>query len=138
MVTVDQAVQDYIDGIAAEHRALFDRLHRLILDVRPDATVTLSYRIPTYRVGRRRLHVGAWRHGLSIYGWGAGRDNDFTVRHPELRTSSGTIQLRPDDAAAISDDELKGLIRAALDGCGTEPAQARDRMGDRPLPDHPS
>jgi hypothetical protein len=28
MPLIDQAAQDYIDGIAAEHRALFDRLHR--------------------------------------------------------------------------------------------------------------
>ena len=30
---LDQAVQGYIDAISAEHRPLFDRLHRLILQV---------------------------------------------------------------------------------------------------------
>ena len=29
----------------------------------------LSYHIPTYEVGRRRLYVGVWKHGVSIYGW---------------------------------------------------------------------
>ena len=66
MTTMDEAVQGYIDRIAAEHRPLFDRLHRLILDVHPDATVVLSYKIPTYKVGNRRLHVGAWKHVLSL------------------------------------------------------------------------
>ncbi|MEA2590759.1 MAG: hypothetical protein QOD62_590, partial [Actinomycetota bacterium] len=51
-------VRDYIDAIAPEHRPLFDRLHRLVLAVYPDAAVVLSYQIPTYKVGRRRLFVG--------------------------------------------------------------------------------
>ena len=45
------------------------RIHRLILVAHPDAAMVLSYQIPTYKVGRRRLYVGAWRHGISIYGW---------------------------------------------------------------------
>ena len=48
---------------------------------------------------------------MSIYGWQQGRDGGFTERHPELRTSTGTIQLRPATAAAIPDAELRDLIR---------------------------
>jgi uncharacterized protein YdhG (YjbR/CyaY superfamily) len=113
---MDDAVRDYIDAIAPEHRPLFDRLHRLILEVHPDAAVVLSYQIPTYKVGRRRLFLGVWRHGVSVYGWQEGRDGGFATRHPELRTSTGTIRLRPEDAAAIGDDELRDLVRAALAG----------------------
>jgi uncharacterized protein YdhG (YjbR/CyaY superfamily) len=112
---VDDAVRAYIDAIPAEHRPLFDRLHRLVLEARPDAAVVLSYQIPTYKVGRRRLFLGAWRHGISIYGWQAGRDAGFTNRHPGLVTGKGTIRLRPEDAAGIDDDELRDLARAALD-----------------------
>jgi uncharacterized protein YdhG (YjbR/CyaY superfamily) len=115
MPGMDEAVQAYIDGIAAEHRPLFDRLHRLILAVHPDADVVLSYTIPTYKVGKRRLHVGVWKHGLSIYGWQRGREDAFTSRHPALKTSKGTLQLRSEDAAAIPDDELSDLVRAALE-----------------------
>jgi len=115
MPGMGEAVQSYIERIAPEHRPLFDRLHRLILAVHPDAEVVLSYKIPTYKVGNRRLYVGAWKHGLSIYGWQQGRADAFTSRHPALKTSKGTLQLRPEDAAAIPDDELSDLVRAALD-----------------------
>jgi uncharacterized protein YdhG (YjbR/CyaY superfamily) len=111
---MDEQVREYIEAIPAAHRPLFDRLHRLILAAHPDAALALSYRIPTYRVGRRRLHVGAWQHGVSVYGWGDDRDGGFTARHPELRTSKGTIRLRPQDAAALPDEELLGFVRAAL------------------------
>src|ERR1700704_5567256 len=99
-----------------EHRPLFDRLHRLVLEVHPEATVMLSYQMPTYKVGRQRLFLGAWKHGVSIYGWDQGSDAGFIARHPGLKTSKGTIRLRPEDAAGIPDDELRDLVRAALDG----------------------
>lgn len=115
MLTMDEAVQGYVEKIPAEYRPLFDRLHRLIMTVHPDATVALSYSIPTYRVGQRRLYVGAWKHGLSVYGWPQGTETAFLSRHPELRTSKGTIQLRPEDAETISEAELRDLVLAALD-----------------------
>jgi hypothetical protein len=111
---VDEAVQAYIESIPACSRPLFDRLHRLILAAHPEAAVVLSYRMPTYKVGRRRLFLGAWKHGVSIYG-SQGRDAGFAARHAELRAGKTTIQLRPQDAAGISDDEFRDLARAALD-----------------------
>jgi hypothetical protein len=113
---MDDAVQAYIDAVAPEHRPLFDRVHALILEQHPDAEIVLSYQIPTYKVARRRLYVGVWKHGVSIYGWQEGDDGGFTARHPELRTGKGTIRLKTETAADISDDELRGLVRAALTG----------------------
>src|SRR5438105_3645484 len=113
---MNDAVRGYIDAIAPAHRPLFDRIHRLVLAEHPDATVALSYGIPTYRVGRRRLFVGVWKHGVSLYGWRQGGAHAFTARHPELEAGKGTIQLRPGDAAGIPDRELRELVGAALDG----------------------
>jgi hypothetical protein len=42
---MDAAVRDYVEGIPAERRSLFDRIHRLVLAVHPDVTVVLSYQI---------------------------------------------------------------------------------------------
>jgi len=111
---IDQAVLDYIDAIPAGHRALFDRLHQLILRVKPDVTVVLAYKMPTYKAGRRRVYLGAWQHGVSLYGWQQDQDDGFVARHRDLKTSTGTIRLRPADAAVISDEEFSGLLRAAL------------------------
>jgi uncharacterized protein YdhG (YjbR/CyaY superfamily) len=113
---MDDAAREYIDAIAAEHRPLFDRIHRLVLEIHPDAEVVISYQIPTYKVGRHRLYVGVWKHGVSIYGWEKGRAAGFTARHPELVTSKGTIRLEPKDAEHIPDDELSDLVRTALRG----------------------
>ena len=107
-------VQAYIDGIRPEHRPLFDRVHGLIVRAHPEVEITLSYQMPAYRAGKRRLNVGAWKHGISLYGWGSDRDDGFSSRHPELLASKSTLRLRPADAAAISDEEFLGMLRAAL------------------------
>src|SRR5580704_12373278 len=108
-IPVDDDVRGYIDAIPAGYRPLFDR-------ARPDVTVVMSYKMPTYKAGGRRVLLAAWKHGISVYGWRKDDDGGFVERHPKLKTSTGTIQLRPDDAAAISDEEFLGLFRGALAG----------------------
>ncbi len=110
---MDQAVRRYREEIAGEFQPVFDRLHGLILGACPDAVVVLSYGMPTYRVGKRRLNVGVWVHGVSLY-VSPSRDGGFSARHPELVAGKGTIRLRPTDAAGIEDAEFEDLARAAL------------------------
>jgi uncharacterized protein YdhG (YjbR/CyaY superfamily) len=112
---LDEAARAYIEGIPAGHRPLFDRLHRLILEAFPGAAVVISYGIPTYKLGRGRLYVGVWKHGVSVYGWPRDQDAGFGARHAGLVTSKGTIRIRPEDAAAIPDQEFIDLARAALE-----------------------
>ncbi|MER5950320.1 DUF1801 domain-containing protein [Streptomyces sp. NPDC001904] len=108
-------VQAYVDEIPSEHRPLFDRVHRLILEESPEVDLVLSYGMPTYKVGSRRLHVGAWQHGVSLYGWDQDRAAGFLSRHPGLVSGKGTIRLRADEAAEVTDDELSGLLRGSLE-----------------------
>jgi hypothetical protein len=108
------AARDYIERSYGPHRALFDRVHALIVTAYPDVVVVMSYQLPTYRVGRRRLYLGIWKHGISLYGWPQGRDGGFIARHPELLSGKATIRIRTEDAAGISDDELTSLIHATL------------------------
>jgi hypothetical protein len=110
---MDEAVRGYRDEIAREYRPMFDRLHRLIVDTRPDAELVLSYGMPTYRIGRRRFNVAVWDRGLSLY-VSPRRDGGFSERHPELAAGKGTIKLRPEDAERIPDEEFRDLVRAAL------------------------
>jgi len=114
-IDMDDAVRAYVEAIAPEYRPLFDRLHGLVVRLHPEASLVLSYKMPTYKVGRRSLHVGVWKHGVSIYGWQQGKEATFSSRHPETKTGKGTIRLTPEDAATILDEELCGLVDAALD-----------------------
>ncbi len=112
---MDADVAAYIAAIGPQQRPLFDRLHAIVLAEHPDAQVALAYGMPAYRVGERRLNLGAWRHGVSVYGWRADRDGGFVARHPGLSSGKGTIRIRPADAEGISDDELRALLGGALE-----------------------
>jgi hypothetical protein len=48
---MDEAVRRYIDGIDPAFRPLFDQIHELVTAAHPEATVTLSYQMPTYQAG---------------------------------------------------------------------------------------
>lgn len=112
--TVDAAAQAYIDDLAPEQRALFDRVHHLVGEVVPSASVTIAYKMPTYVAGDHQLHVAAWRHGLSLYGW---REEDATsilARHPRLSSGRGTLRITHEAAADITDAELRQVVAGAL------------------------
>jgi uncharacterized protein YdhG (YjbR/CyaY superfamily) len=111
---MDEAVRDFLAGIDADRRAMFDRIDVLVRGDFPDAELTLAYRMPTYRLGRRRLHVGVWAHGLSLYGWDKDHAAEVLARHPQLRTSTGTVRVRPADLDTLSEQDLRQLIAAAL------------------------
>ncbi len=111
---VDESVHAYLAALPPDSRTLYDRVHRLILEAHPSAHVLLSYKMPTYVVGDRRLHVAAWKHGLSLYGWDHDRDAGFATRHPELDSGKGTLRLPHAVAESIPDDELRELARAVL------------------------
>jgi hypothetical protein len=111
---MNDAVRAYIDAIDPEHRPLFDRLHNIIVDAHPDVAITMSYQIPTYALGDRRVYLAAWRHGVSIYGWDQGRDGGLLERYPSLLSGRSTIRLRPKDASVIDDAEFRGVLLAAL------------------------
>ena len=110
----DAAVRAYVDGLDHDGRALFDRFHALVLAEHPEATTELSYKMPTYVVGEHSLHVGVWKHGLSLYGWSAGRDGGFCDRYPQLCGDRGTLKLPHRDMAGIPDEHLRELIRAVF------------------------
>jgi Domain of unknown function (DU1801) len=111
----DEGVAAFIGDLPPAQRPLFDRLHAIVLAEHPEAEVALSYGMPAYRVGRRRLNIGVWKHGVSIYGWRGDNDGGFVARHPGTWNGKGTIRIRPRDAAEITDEELRGLLGGALE-----------------------
>jgi len=111
---MDDAVQGFLATLDDGHRAMFEHVDALVREDFPEATLTLAYRMPTYRVGRRRLHVGVWAHGVSLYGWDKDHAAGVLDRHPHLRTSTGTVRLRPADLDTLTEGDVRLLIAAAL------------------------
>lgn len=111
---VSPGAQRYLDAVDDVHRPLLDRVDALVRALHPDVAVVLSYGMPTYVAGGARLHVGVWKHGVSLYGWDAADDGGFCARHPDLHTGRGTIRLPSARAGEFGDDELRHLLEGAL------------------------
>ena len=107
---MDPAVQAYFDAIPETHRPLFDRLHSLILELYPDARVVISYGIPTYRVGRRRVYLGLWKEGVSLH---AVSVEAFRQRHPSIKTGKGSLNFRLTDE--LPEADIRDVIQRAMD-----------------------
>lgn len=114
-VSPDDAVQAYLAAADPTRRPLYDRVHRLAVQAHPALAVVLSYRMPTFVVGEQRLHLGIWKHGLSLYGWRADEPSGFLARHRDLWTEKGTLKLTPEAMASIDDDELRAFLAATLE-----------------------
>ena len=106
---MDDEVQRYIDAIPETHRPLFGRLQSLILELYPDADVVISYQIPTYKVGRRRVYLGLWKDGVSLH---AIDPTPFKERHPAIKTGKGSLNFKVSDE--LPEADIRDVIQRAM------------------------
>lgn len=111
---MEAGVRDYIDAIPETHRPLFDRLHSMILELYPNARIVISYRIPTYQVGRRRVYLGLWKGGVSLHAINGELIDEFKRRHPSIKTGKGSLNFRLTDE--LPEADVREVIRRASDG----------------------
>ena len=106
---MDQAVQSYIDAIPESKKPLFDRLQSLILELYPDAEMVISYGIPSYKVGRRRVWLGLWKNGVSLH---AVNVETFKQRHPAIKTGKGSLNFKLTDE--LPEADIRDVITQAI------------------------
>ena len=107
---MDSAVQRYIDAIPERQRPLFDRLQSLTLELYPNAEIVISYQIPTYKVGRRRVYLGLWKGGVSLH---SVRVEDFKQRHPSIKTGKGSLNCKVTDE--LPEADIRDIVKRAMD-----------------------
>jgi hypothetical protein len=111
---MDPDVQAYLDGIAPEHRPMWDRVEAMVRELFPTVELRITYDMPTFVVGEHRLPVGVWKHGLSLYGLHEKNDAGLITRRPELSSGRGTVKLPSAKAASFTDAELRATLKAVL------------------------
>jgi uncharacterized protein YdhG (YjbR/CyaY superfamily) len=104
-------VPEYIQSLPATHRPLFDRLQALVLGMYPDASADISYGIPTYRMGKKRVYLGAWKDGISLH---AIDPAPFKALHPKIKTGRGSLNFRNMDE--VPEADVRKVIRKAMEG----------------------
>ena len=115
------SVDDYLAGLPEERRTALERLRAQIRAALPEATESIAYGLPAYKMdGRYVVGFGATKNACSLY---TGRA-PLLAHAAELtpyRLWKGTINFRPD--APLPTELVAKLIatrRAEMDGAPSE------------------
>jgi uncharacterized protein YdhG (YjbR/CyaY superfamily) len=109
-------VRRFIESIPADRRPLFERLRALIQNAYPDASLKLSYGVPTFKSKGGWVALGYWKGGVSIHTNGRHNIEEFNAAYPRIKTGTGTINLRVTDV--VPEEALLAVIRRAMTGGG--------------------
>jgi len=109
----DPRVDAYLTALPSPQRAQLEALRQRVQELLPEASETISYAIPTVKVGTRfLLSYAGWKRHCSIYPM---RD-DVLARHAAaLRgyaTTKGSLHFSP--AQPLPDAVLEDLVRTRL------------------------
>ena len=100
---MNKEVQRYLDAVPHERKGLIDTLHTLILELYPQAEVTMKYKMPTYQVGDGWVALANQKNYVSLYTCGYHHIAPFKKKHPTIKTGKGCINLKVNDTIARSD-----------------------------------
>ena len=111
--SIDREAVAYLDALPPQRRERFMRLHELVLSLYPDATVDMSYKMPTYRAGEGWVALANQKHYISLYTCGYHHIAVFKEKHPEQKSGKGCINFKDRDELPMED--LQAVIRNAME-----------------------
>src|SRR5881398_796249 len=81
------SVDEYIAAQPVETQARLAELRAIMRQIVPDATEVISYDMPTYKLGGRRVQFGAAKRHCALYGSAI---HKFTNELRDFKTLKGT------------------------------------------------
>jgi uncharacterized protein YdhG (YjbR/CyaY superfamily) len=106
-------VDNYIRSMPPQRHDRFMSIHDLIIRLYPDASIDMSYRMPTYRIGDAWVALANQKQYISLYTCSASHLETYKQKYPLQKTGKGCINFR--DIDEIHYDELEVVIRHAIE-----------------------
>jgi uncharacterized protein YdhG (YjbR/CyaY superfamily) len=112
-------VEKYLATLPPEQRTALQQLRRQVSRLVPDAVESISYGIPTFKLGDQALlWYAGWKAHCSIYPL----TDSFLAAHADAlsgyRRTKGSLHFTPD--APLPERLLEELVRARLADLGTD------------------
>lgn len=111
-------VDAYLAALPADQRAALTRIRRTIRAAAPDATESISYGIPAYKVGGKPVvYVGAAKAHLALYGPAISRAGKAFAAFEQ---SKGTVRFTPEKPlpAALVTKLVRARVAEIRKGAG--------------------
>ena len=108
-----RTIDAYISRFPPQVAEILSRIRATVRSAAPDAVETISYGMPTFRLGRDILHFGAFKGHIGIYP--PVRDTELLARVAPYRGEKGSLRLPLDEPipyALIADIVKARIMRA--------------------------
>lgn len=106
-------VDDYFANAKSFEKAEYERLSKLVNEVAPDAEETISYGMPTYKVGKKPLvYFGIFKDHMSIFPASGEVLSQLGDKLAGYKTAKGTLSFTADKP--IPDDVLRDMLQIRL------------------------
>lgn len=107
-----EAVDHYIQSLPKNQQQALAQLRIYIQSCAPDATLGISYQVPTFTLyGRMLLSFGATKKHCALYP-GAQAVADHAAVLTEFSTSKGTIRFQPEQPIPLS--VIKAIVEKRM------------------------
>ena len=110
---MDKNTEKYFKAVPKARKERVEALHQLILGLFPDATVDMTYKMPTYRVGDGWVALANQKQYVSLYTCGSHHLEGFRAKHPEIKTGKGCINFKDKDELPLQD--IEAVVRHAIE-----------------------
>ena len=113
MAATAAGVEAYLAEVPEPMRTALERLRATIRAAAPEATESIYYQMPAFRVhGRALVSYAAFRDHYSLFPLGSAVLDALRDEAAPYRTGKGTLQFRPDEPLPV--DLVTRIVRARL------------------------
>lgn len=103
-----KTIDEYIATFPAGVQAILEKIRRTVREIVPEATESISYQMPTFKLrGRGLLSFGAWKSHIGMYPVPSGAEAFNRELAPYVK-GKGTIQFQLSDP--IPYDLVKKIV----------------------------
>ena len=108
-----QSHDEYLEQFPEPQRGVLQALRETIRAAAPEATETLSYGVPTFKIGNRNLvHYAGFKNHCSFFPGSTATTDRFIDELGPYRTGRGTIQFAVE--APLPADLVTRVVKARL------------------------
>jgi len=105
-------IKTYIGALPAQRRLRIEELHALVLEVAPDANVSMKYKMPTYENAGNWLALASQKTYISVYTCCPDLIQPYLDEHPKTSHGKGCLRFR--DSHPLDYAVMRQIFAAAL------------------------
>lgn len=96
-----KTIDDYIKKFPEDIQTILKKVRQTIRQTAPEATETISYQMPTFKLNGNLVHFAVWKNHLGFYPAPSGI-KAFTKELQAYKNSKGAIQFPLDQSIPYS------------------------------------